>query len=413
MNAVTLSPMALLGGTGMILVALGFVVYAARRRLSWAYLGLGALAWIVTIAVKFAWAIPLIPRVQAAITGALPGGMGAGLFDFYTGLLTGFTEVAIVWLVMRYTRLGKATWERALAFGISFGAVEAFLLGLASLATALTALLAPQVIPSEAMAQLAVMNNVLYGITPIVERFFTLWIHIFSSVLIFFAVAKTQVRWFWLAFWFKSLIDAVAAFAQTSGVIATIEGIWAIEGVVILWGILGWVGVRWLKERYPAPSQEASPRRRIGSEFATAGILVLAIMLMTVGAAVAFVSQSKALTGSEKDAVLAYSEAKTDNLLKGLNGNDYVVFSRDLDDKMKNAITETGLLNMRTKVNDKIGNYVSRQVDSVTQSGDVVTVIYAARFQNDDQVTVRVSFETAEPHRINGLWFDSPKLRQP
>jgi hypothetical protein len=118
------------------------------------------------------------------------------------------------------------------------------------------------------------------------------------------------------------------------------------------------------------------------------------------------------LSGSDRDKVLAYSEAKTDSLMKAINSNDYAAFSRDLNDTMKGAITADGLVNMRTKVNDKIGNYVSRQVSSVLQAGDNVTVIYLAKFESDDAVTMRVSFETAEPHRIGGLWFDSAKLRQ-
>jgi len=412
MNTVTLTPVALLGGTGMIVVALVFFVYAARRRLGWGYLGLGALAWIVTVAVKFAWALSLNSSIYSTVTKALPGGIGAAIFDLYVGLLTGITEVAIVWLVMRYTRLGKVVWERALAFGIGFGAVEAFLLGLGSFATALVALLAPQMIPSAAMSQLAVMNNVLYGIAPIVERFFTIWVHIFCNVLIFFAVVRMQSRWFWLAFWFKSLIDAVATFAQTSGVIATIEGIWAVEAVVILWGILAWLGVRWVKPRYDAASPIANPKPGLRSDFITTAILVLAFVMLTAGAIFAALPKSKESTGSEKDAVLAYSEAKTTNLLIGFNNNDYATFSRDFNDKMKIALNEASFANTRVQVSGKIGNYVSRQVDSVQQSGDFVVVIYTARFENEDQVTVRVSFEAAEPHRISGLWFDSPKLRQ-
>ena len=119
------------------------------------------------------------------------------------------------------------------------------------------------------------------------------------------------------------------------------------------------------------------------------------------------------MTGADRDKVLAYSEAKTDSLMKAINSNDYAVFSRDLNDTMKGAIGADGLVNMRAKVNDKIGNYISRQVSSVLQTGDNVTVIYLAKFENDDAVTVRVVFETAEPHRISGLWFDSAKLRQP
>ena len=106
----TLTPMVLVGGIGMILVAVGFVVYAAIKKLGWKYLGLGALAWVVTVIVKFVWAIPLNSRVYAFLTGALAGGLGEGVFDLYVGLLTGFTEVAIVYLVMRYTRWGKVAW---------------------------------------------------------------------------------------------------------------------------------------------------------------------------------------------------------------------------------------------------------------------------------------------------------------
>ena len=407
----TLTPIVLVGGIGMILVAVGFVVYAAIKHLGWKYLGLGALAWLVTVIVKFVWAIPLNSRVNSALTAAIPGALGNGIFDLYVGLLTGFTEVAIVWLVMRYTRLGKVAWERALAFGIGFGAIEALLLGLGSFVTMLTALLMPQVIPSATLLQLAVANNILVTLAPIGERFFTVWVHVFCNVLIFFAVAKNQVRWFWLSFWFKSLIDAVAAYAQTSNALASVEGIWAIEAVVIAWGVLGWLGTNWVKSRYAELSMIT---KRTMSELASSIGLGAVIVLMTIGAGVGFVSlQGAPLTGAERDAVLAYSETKTDSLMKAINSNDYAAFSRDLNDKMKSGINADGLVNMRTKVNDKIGNYVSRQVSSVLQSGDNVTVIYMAKFDNDDAVTVRVVFETAEPHRISGLWFDSAKLRQP
>jgi hypothetical protein len=59
-NALKLGPAILLPGAGMILVALAFVVYAANRKiLNWRYLGLGAAFWVLTVAVKFAFAIPV------------------------------------------------------------------------------------------------------------------------------------------------------------------------------------------------------------------------------------------------------------------------------------------------------------------------------------------------------------------
>jgi uncharacterized membrane protein YhfC len=246
----TVSSRALLGGSGMIAVAIGFVIYAALRRLGWGYLGLGALAWVVTVVLKFAWAIPINPSVYRSLYNVLPDSVAGLLFYLYVGALTGVFEVAIVWLVMRYTRLGRASWNRALAFGIGFGAVEALLLGLSSLGTVLAALVVPNVFPLEALEQVSRLNNVLYSLAPIVERFSTVLVHILANVLIFYAVAQRKPKWFWLALVYKTGIDAVAAFAQVWG-LETLAKIWAIEAVVALWGIIGWLGIRWVQQRYP------------------------------------------------------------------------------------------------------------------------------------------------------------------
>jgi uncharacterized membrane protein YhfC len=253
---VSVSPVALLPGLGMSAVALGFVIYAAVRRLGWGYLGLGALGWIVTVVLKFAWAIPVNPLVYDGLTQALPPAVGSPLFDLYVGALTGVFEVGIVWLVMRYTRLGQVPFRRALAFGVGFGAFEALALGVNSLGAVLVALVAPASLPLGTLEQVARLNNVLLGLAPIVERFFTVLIHILANLLIFYAVVLRQPRWFWLSFGYKTLIDAAAAYGQVQG-LNTLASLWILEGVVAVWGIVGWLGIRWVRERYPA--QIASP----------------------------------------------------------------------------------------------------------------------------------------------------------
>ena len=102
----------------------------------------------------------------------------------------------------------------------------------------------------EALEQVSRLNNVLYGLAPISERFFTVLVHVLANVLIFYAVAQRKPRWFWLAFIYKTGIDAVAAFAQVWG-LETLAKIWIIEAVVALWGIVGWLGIRWVQQRYP------------------------------------------------------------------------------------------------------------------------------------------------------------------
>jgi uncharacterized membrane protein YhfC len=247
----------LISGAGMMLVAIAFVVYAVVRKLGWGYLGLGALAWVITVALKFAWAIPINTPIYTFLTGSLPKAIAMPIFYVYVGSLTGIFEVGIVWLVLRYTRLGKVDWKKALSFGIGFGVVEAFLLGALSLIGMLTVMLMPSYIPLDALEAAAQSNHPLYAIAPVSERLFTILIHILSNVLIFYAVRAQKPGWFWAAFAYKTAIDSVAAFAQFWGV-ETPGKIWAVEGVVILFGIIGWLGIRWLANRYP-PVEEQAP----------------------------------------------------------------------------------------------------------------------------------------------------------
>jgi uncharacterized membrane protein YhfC len=249
MQAPAVSPVALLGGLGMVAVAVGCVIYARRRGLGWRHLGLGALAWVVTVALKFAWAVPVNTPVYQWLYQVLPEALAGISFYVYVGLLTGVFEVGVVWLVMRYTRLGRATWEQALAFGIGFGAVEALLLGFRGLGIGLAALTSPAELPL-GPAELAQMNDVWYQLAPIAERFFAVLVHVLSNALIFYAVATRKPRWFWLALLYKSGIDAVAAGAQLQGWTA-MPWLWAVEGVVVLWGVVGWLGARWVERHYP------------------------------------------------------------------------------------------------------------------------------------------------------------------
>lgn len=116
--------------------------------------------------------------------------------------------------------------------------------------------------------------------------------------------------------------------------------------------------------------------------------------------------KSTPITGSDMDAVLAFSEAKTDNLLAGMNANDYAAFSMDFDKDMLNAMTQAQFDTLKKDRDSKLGLYISREVNSVVQTGDFYAVIYDAKFEKDDAVTVRVVFRMAEPNEISGLWFN-------
>jgi len=137
-------------------------------------------------------------------------------------------------------------------------------------------------------------------------------------------------------------------------------------------------------------------------------VLWLVLLLSACGGQ----AKPQTLSGDARDAVLAYSEDMTDNLLTGLSEGDYAAFSRDFTEQMATSLSEAKFPELTLQIIGKLGAYVSREVQSVEQVDEFITVTYAAKFEQDDPVTVRVVFEAAEPHRVTGLWFDSVKLRQ-
>lgn len=252
-QAFRLGPFVLLPGLGMIAAGLAFVAYAARKRLlGWRYLGLGALFWALTVAVKFAVAIPFNPPLFQALGVSherlfTPGNLVACL---YIGALTGIFEVGLVWFVLSRVRWGRATWNQALVFGIGFGVVEALLLGLAGLGSALAALLGPDTLLISVLGGLANNTTLGMGLAPVVERLAVIFAHIFACVLIFYAIASREARWGWLAILYKTALDAVAGFAAFWGMLTPLKT-WTLEAIILIFGLLGLWGTWRIARRYP------------------------------------------------------------------------------------------------------------------------------------------------------------------
>lgn len=134
-----------------------------------------------------------------------------------------------------------------LSFSLNFGSIEAILLGVSSLVGVITVMTMSSQIPLSSIRQIAQLNNITYGLAPIVERIFTIGVHLGCNLLLFYAVLKKEARWFWLSFALKSGIDAVAGYAQLSGQISSVSFLWLIEGFVIVFGLAGFWVSRWLR----------------------------------------------------------------------------------------------------------------------------------------------------------------------
>ena len=113
------------------------------------------------------------------------------------------------------------------------------------------------------------------------------------------------------------------------------------------------------------------------------------------------------LSGADQKAVLAFSEAKIDNLLEGFNTGDYAVFSKDFNAEMLQAMTPDKFVPWQKERESRLGRYLRREVEGmVARSDGTYTVIYQTSFQFHDDVLMRVVFAADPPHQISELWFE-------
>lgn len=117
----------------------------------------------------------------------------------------------------------------------------------------------------------------------------------------------------------------------------------------------------------------------------------------------------KTVTGTEKAAVLAFSETTTDTLFVGLTANDYAAFSRHFDSDMNDEISATDFAAWKQELDNQLGNYLTREVERVTKADEFYVVYYQAKFEQEEPVTVSVAFHGSD-HSIASLSFESEEF---
>jgi hypothetical protein len=138
----------------------------------------------------------------------------------------------------------------------------------------------------------------------------------------------------------------------------------------------------------------------------------VSILVMLVVILAGCSSTPRALEGAEREAVLNYAEPMADNEFAAIDANDYEAFIKDYDEAMRTASTPKSFANLVSLISTKLGKYQTREVTAVTAVGDdVILVVYAADYENEKDVMVKLFFQPGGEHLITGLWFDSPKLR--
>ncbi len=239
--------------TGMIVTAIGFVAWSRLRlgRVWWPLLA-GAGLWVIAVALKFAWAIPVNTVVATWLVTTLGRDVGVPLVWIYIGLLTGVFECGAIYLAVRFIPWLRAfDSNRALALGFGFGAVEALLIGLGGLIPTVMFLIDPASLAPEVAAHVKPLDWAILP-APTIERIATIFVHGLTTYLIFYAIRFGAAAWFWAAFAIKSAIDAVAAWGQLSLGIDTPDKIWTLEAIVIVFGIGSAWGLVVMRRRWAA-----------------------------------------------------------------------------------------------------------------------------------------------------------------
>jgi hypothetical protein len=132
-------------------------------------------------------------------------------------------------------------------------------------------------------------------------------------------------------------------------------------------------------------------------------IYVVVISAMVVVSASVFAG----VIGKTNEEVRAIAEPILDNILEGFKTDDYVKYSRDLDDTLKETIPENKFLETDRQIESFIGNYQSREYLGFLTKGQMTVVLWKGRFDRsvDDVLIKLVVSKRKDRYLVTGLWF--------
>ena len=132
-------------------------------------------------------------------------------------------------------------------------------------------------------------------------------------------------------------------------------------------------------------------------------IYVVLILAMVVASTSTFAG----VIGKTDEEVRAIAEPILDNILEGFKTDDYVKYSRDLDDTLKETISENKFLETDRQIESSIGNYQSREYLGFLTKGQMTVVLWKGRFDKsvDDVLIKLVVSKRKDRYLVTGLWF--------
>jgi uncharacterized membrane protein YhfC len=231
---------------GMLTVGLGaMALWYLLKRPKLRYFAYGAILWAVAIIPKYIMDFTITQPIQSILLRDLSATAVLAAMSLYVGLRTGLFESGFTYLAVKYTKLSRMGFNEAMALGLGFGGIEAIFVGILSLLTIATLMAQPVLaifLPPEQLA-------ISFIPVPILERLFTLFCHVFATLLAVYAVKLNDLRWLALSILFKTALDgALLPLQHAFG--TGLSGIYIVEGYVAVLGIIALAGIYWFAKKY-------------------------------------------------------------------------------------------------------------------------------------------------------------------
>ena len=109
------------------------------------------------------------------------------------------------------------------------------------------------------------------------------------------------------------------------------------------------------------------------------------------------------VTGEESELVAEAVEPVAENILSGIETNDYDLFVTNFDETMRKAITPDAFSKIAKQIG-KHGTAQSLDLLNIEDQGDYYGVNYGVNY-TDAKVILRIVVAKATPDLVSGLWF--------
>ncbi len=284
-----INPLFALSGIGMMLVGLMPILWWRYRTLvPWRDFWYGAGIWAVAISIKLLMDVTITPLMVRWLGGIYTGIGIAILMGAYVGLRTGFLESGLTYIFAIKKKLKGYDFQQAVAFGLGFGGSEAFLLGIISFLNIAVLLAFPPIIDLLPAADRAALLTQLtlpsiLIMAPIIERAFTIMLHVFCTVLVIQAVKTRRTEYFMLSLVYKTLADGMLPLLTMTFDRSTVAGVYSIEAFVVALGAISLGGLIWVRGRFGKKSRKRTGKR--------ASIIMVIIVTLAIVAPSAITAQ--------------------------------------------------------------------------------------------------------------------------